>query len=115
MTRLIPFIVHHLYIKNLIQFINEKISPVLVLFVGTNVDKRPMEIITEETSVEIFLNGMGKSGGEGNNYIIFYNLILFLSRQDCNNQFIIVYNCGIALKSNYALLKPDALLSYTLI
>lgn len=60
-------------ITSLIQFINEYEPP--VLFIETNVDKRPMETVSAETGVEIygeiFSDEIGKPGEEGDTYVKF--------------------------------------------
>lgn len=60
-------------IKELIQFIAEHEPP--SLFVETNVDKRPMETVSNETGVEIFgeifSDEIGKPGEEGDTYVKF--------------------------------------------
>lgn len=60
-------------ITSLINFINEHNPP--VLFVETNVDKRPMETVSSETGVEIygeiFSDEIGKPGEEGDTYVKF--------------------------------------------
>lgn len=60
-------------IKQVIEFINEKKPP--VLFVETNVDRRPMETVSAETGVaifgEIFSDEIGKPGDPGDSYIKF--------------------------------------------
>lgn len=65
-------------IKNLVNFIKEHDVP--VLFVETNVDKRPMETVSKETKVkiaaELYSDELGKSGSEGDTYPKFlrYNI-----------------------------------------
>lgn len=58
-------------ITSLIKFIEENNPP--VLFVETNVDKRPMETVSKETGVdifgEIFSDEIGKPGEEGDTYL----------------------------------------------
>lgn len=60
-------------ITSLITFINEHNPP--VLFVETNVDKRPMETVANETGVEIFgeiySDEIGKPGEIGDTYVKF--------------------------------------------
>lgn len=65
-------------ITSLIQFIEEHEPP--VLFLETNVDKRPMETVSNETGVEIYSelysDEIGKPGDEGDTYVKFltYNI-----------------------------------------
>lgn len=65
-------------IKNLVNFIREHDVP--VLFVETNVDKRPMETVSKETGIEIaaelYSDELGKPGTEGSTYVKFlrYNI-----------------------------------------
>src|SRR5690625_1525495 len=60
-------------ITSLINFINEHKPP--VLFVETNVDKRPMETVSAETDIdiygEIYSDEIGKPGEDGDTYIKF--------------------------------------------
>src|SRR5690625_608886 len=60
-------------ITSLIEFIREKEPP--VLFVETNVDQRAMEMVSQETGVEIyaeiFSDEIGAPGSEGDTYIKF--------------------------------------------
>lgn len=57
-------------IKSLVEFVKENDVP--VLFVESNVDKRPMETVSKETGVEIFSelysDELGKAGEEGETY-----------------------------------------------
>ncbi len=57
-------------IKSLVEYVKEKDVP--VLFVESNVDKRPMETVSKETGVEIFSelysDELGKAGEEGETY-----------------------------------------------
>ncbi|HHY20864.1 MAG TPA: metal ABC transporter substrate-binding protein [Bacilli bacterium] len=65
-------------IKRLIEFVKENDVP--VLFVESNVDKRPMETVSKETGIEIFAevfsDELGESGQEGETYTKFlrYNI-----------------------------------------
>lgn len=66
-------------IKNAIAFVKENQPP--VLFVESNVDRRPMETVSKETGVEIyspaiFSDELGKPGEEADTYITYlqYNL-----------------------------------------
>lgn len=66
-------------IKNAIQFVQKNKPP--VLFVESNVDRRPMEIVSKETGVPIynpaiFSDELGKPGQEADSYIKYleYNL-----------------------------------------
>lgn len=66
-------------ITSLIQFIDENNPP--VLFVESNVDRRPMETISSETGIEIFADELfsdeiGSPGEEGDTYVKYlqYNL-----------------------------------------
>jgi|SRR5690625_738276 len=60
-------------ITSLIKFIEENNPP--VLFVETNVDKRPMETVSNETGIEIFgevfSDEIGNPGEEGDTYVKF--------------------------------------------
>ncbi|HLS65376.1 MAG TPA: zinc ABC transporter substrate-binding protein [Pseudogracilibacillus sp.] len=65
-------------LKSLVEFIERENPP--VLFVETNVDKRPMETVAEETGVEIYgeiySDEIGSPGEEGDTYLKFlqYNI-----------------------------------------
>lgn len=65
-------------LKELVAFIEKTEPP--VLFVETNVDKRPMETVAQETGVEIFgeiySDEIGSPGDEGDTYLKFlqYNI-----------------------------------------
>src|SRR5699024_10960181 len=65
-------------IKSLIQMIEDKQPP--VLFVESNVDRRAMETVSQETGVEIFTtlysDEIGKPGEDGDTYLKFlqYNI-----------------------------------------
>lgn len=65
-------------ITSLLSFIEENDPP--VLFVETNVDKRPMETVSKESGVEIhgeiFSDEIGNPGEEGDTYVKFlqYNI-----------------------------------------
>jgi len=65
-------------ITSLIELVNEKQPP--VLFVESNVDRRAMETVAQETGVEIFTtlysDEIGKPGEEGDTYLKFlqYNI-----------------------------------------
>ncbi len=68
-------------IKNLIQFLEENKAP--VLFVESNVDKRPMETVSKETGIRmserpIYSDEIGKPGEEVDIYIKYlkYNINL---------------------------------------
>lgn len=67
-------------ITNLLSFIEENNPP--VLFVETNVDKRPMETVSQESGVEIygeiFSDEIGSPGEEGDTYLKYlqYNINL---------------------------------------
>ena len=60
-------------IKSLVEFVKEKNVP--VLFVESNVDKRPMETVSRESGVEIygglFSDELGHVGKEGDTYTQF--------------------------------------------
>ncbi len=66
-------------IKNAIEFIRENKPP--VLFVESNVDRRPMETVSKETGVEIYSpaiysDELGRPGNEADTYIKYleYNI-----------------------------------------
>jgi len=64
--------------KSLLAFLEE--TPAPVLFVETNVDKRPMETISKESGIdifgEIFSDEIGDPGEEGDTYVKYlqYNI-----------------------------------------